>query len=267
MVCSPSRFWLSTLAVSLACSAIGGGLGDLKKKTDAKAEKKSPQEPKIDPAPSSSYSDTTPFGTGTYPSYDTDGGGSSLLGGFWGWLVAGPFQYRADDPSASMSSDQEDWAEDHSEGLSLPKHEAGQSVMPFVRADLNWQHIDGDNKAIDGRVELGYKAIAFMARSTKYDDRLADLTQRINQYYGIMRYGGRWPGVFPGSFEVGLGLGAAHHKGDLSDDSSFAITIPLKYHPTDWLGVEFRPAWYEGDYGGIVYDIGDYDLSASLGYR
>jgi hypothetical protein len=267
MALTQFRFWLGTLAVSLACSAMGGGLGSLKKKTEENAAEKQPDLPKAQGAPRSDAG-TSSFGSGTYPSAST---GSGFMGDFWGWLVAVPFSYRTDDPGASMSSDQEGWAEDGSDGRLRPRHQKGQAVMPTLRADLNWQYIDGDNQAIDGRIELGYKAIGFQARFTKYDgideDTGEDLTQRINQYYGMLRFGGRWPEAFPGAFEVAFGLGVAHQNGDLSDDSSVALTLPLKYHPTDWLGVEFRPAWYEADYGGIVYNIGDYDLSASLGYR
>ncbi len=263
-----SKFLLGTLAVSLACSAMGGGLGDLKKKTDSKAEEQKPQKKVQASKAYGNDSATSSFGSGTYP---TASSGSGFMNDFWGWMVAVPFNYRADDPASSMSSDQEGWAEEGSGGLLQMGHQKGHAVMPTLRADLNWQYIDGDNEAIDGRIELGYKAIGFLARSTKYEgideDTGADLTQRINQYCATLRFGGRWPDAFPGAFEVAFGLGVAHQKGDLSDDSSIALTVPLKYHPTDWLGVEFRPAWYEADYGGFVYNIGDYDLSASLGYR
>lgn len=256
------RFCLGTLAVSLACSALAGGLGDLKEKTDSKAEE---QEPKKAQAGKAYHNDsaTSSFGSGTYPSASS---GSGFMSDFWGWLVAVPFNYRSDDPASSMNtSEQDGWAEEG--GLHAPRHQKGQAVMPTLRADFNWQYIDGDNQAIDGRIELGYKAIGFLARSTKYDDRLQDLTQRINQYYGMLRFGGRWPEVIPGTFEVAFGIGAAYQNGDLSDDHSVALTVPLKYYPTDWLGIEFRPAWYEADYGGLVYNMGDYDFSASLGYR
>ena len=37
----------------------------------------------------------------------------------------------------------------------------------------------------------------------------------------------------------------------------------MKVNPADWLGLEFRPAWYRPQ----ERTIGDYDLSASLGWR
>ena len=258
-----SRFLLGTLAVSLACSAMGAGLGELKRDTEKKAAE---SKPKPDQSPQHSTAANSSFGSGTFPSESAASSGSGFAGDFWGWLVAGPFSYRSDDPNASMNAGEEGWAEKEG-GLYSRKHQLGQSVMPYVRGDLNWQYIDSDNAAVDGRIELGYKAIAFQARTTKYENSVEDLTQRINQYYAMLRYGLRWPEAFPGTIELAFGIGVVHHDGDLSDDSSVAITLPLKYHPTDWLGFELRSAWYEADYSGYVFNIGDYDFSASLGSR
>jgi hypothetical protein len=189
------------------------------------------------------------------------------MGDFWSWMVAGPFAYRSDDPATGMSGAEEGWAAEEYGGLMWPKHKNGQAVLPYVRADLNWQSIDSDNDAIDVRLELGYKALGLQIRTTKYEDSQADLTQRVNQYYGLLRYGLQYRDLFPGVIELAFGLGVAMQSGDLSNDSSPALTFPIKYYPTNWLGVEFRPAWYEADYAGIVYNIGDYDLSASFGPR
>ncbi|MDF7798103.1 hypothetical protein P4C99_01415 [Pontiellaceae bacterium B1224] len=259
------RFWMSTLAVSLACSAMGAGLGDLKKKTEENAEEKpSDPPPKVAYAASSDVA-TSPFGSGTYPSHNNSGSG--FMSDFWSWVVAAPFAYRADDPAAAMTPEKEGWATEEYGGLMWPKHNKGQAGLPYVRADLNWQYIDGDNDALDARLELGYKVLGFQARTTKYDDSLAGLTQRVNQFYGMLRYGLQYRDLFPGVVELAFGLGVATQNGDISDDSSPALTFPVKYFPTDWLGIEFRPAWYEADIAGIVYNIGDYDLSASFGSR
>jgi hypothetical protein len=68
----------------------------------------------------------------------------------------------------------------------------------------------------------------------------------------------------PGSFEVNIGAGVAQHSGDIAeDDSSGAFTFALKYYPADWVGVEFRPAYYRWE----EIMVRDYDLSLSLGYR
>jgi hypothetical protein len=266
MVLNQFRFWLSTLAVSLACSAMGAGLDSLKKKTEEKAAESQPDPPQAQRAALGSDVATSSFGSGTYPSQRT-GTGSGFMSDFWSWMVAGPLAYRSDDPSASMTPEKEGWAAEEYGGLMWPHHQKGQAAMPFVRADLNWQYVDSDNDAIDARLELGYRVLGFQARTTTYANRSADLSQRVNQYYGLLRYGLQYRDLFPGVIELAFGLGVATQRGDVSNDSSPALTLPVKYFPTDWLGVEFRPAWYEADHAGIVYNIGDYDLSASFGLR
>ena len=257
-----SRFWVGTLAVALACSAMGAGLGELKRDTEKKAAESKPK-PEKSPAPSTAA--TAAFGSGTFPSESAAGSGGGFAADFWGWLVASPFGYRSDDPNASIAAQEEGWAEEGR--LYSQKHRTGQAVMPYVRVDLNRQYIDRHNEAVDGRIEVGYNVISFQARTTNYENSFENLTQRINQYYGLLRYGFRWPEVFPGTIEFALGIGMVQHDGDLSDDRSVAVTVPLKYYPTDWLGFEFRSAWYEADYSGYVFNIGDYDFSASLGSR
>ena len=261
------RLWAGLLALALAGPAFGGGLGALKKDTqeraDKKAKKRAEQKEKPQAAPRY-YSSNSAFGSGTYPSAASHSGG--FLSDFWSWAVAGPFMYRYNDPAMGVNDgDRGSWA-DEDEG-ERAVHSPGEAAMPAIRTDANWQFIDGDNEAIDGRLELGYKFVAFHARVTRYEDTLADLTQNINQYYGVLRIGGHWPDLAPGAFEIGIGAGVAHHKGDLSDSTSAAFTVPVKYYPVEWLGFEFRPAWYHGDYSGEEYTIGDYDLSASLGWR
>ncbi|MCK5676044.1 MAG: hypothetical protein KAH99_03410 [Verrucomicrobia bacterium] len=200
---------------------------------------------------------TSAFGSGTYPS---SGGGESFLGGFWGWLVAAPFQYRHDDPSGSLLQDGGDEERADGRRFIFPRHELGQATVPYVRFDYNWQSADWD--VADTRLELGYKLFAFHGRMTRYSDSEGDELD-VSQYYGVLRYGGYRPNFLPGTFEFSIGLGVAQHAAVVGDDSSGAITVPLKYHPVDWFGIEFRPAWYRWD----EITIGDYDLSVSLGAR
>ena len=80
----------------------------------------------------------------------------------------------------------------------------------------------------------------------------------------MLRFGDmlRHPDFSNGSWEVGLGAGTAQQIAN-EESSSWALTMPVKLYPTDWFGVEFRPAWYR--WNDRV--IGDYDLSASLGWQ
>jgi len=253
------RLGLVAMVFLVAHEAAGGKLSDLdkevSKKSAAKADKK--KEKKESKSHSSNSISTSSFGSGSYPS---SGGGESFLGGFWSWLVVAPLQYRHDDPAASISRDEgeEGWAASGGRSI-FPKHILGQATVPYVRVDYNRQSVDSEIDANDVRVEVGYKLVAFHARTTMFSDE-TDRTD-FNQYYGVLRYGGYRPGFLPGTFEFSLGLGVAQIGDD--KDTSGALTIPLKYHPTDWFGIEFRPAWYRWK----DLAVGDYDISASLGYR
>ena len=136
--------------------------------------------------------------------------------------------------------------------------------MPYVRADYNWQHINSDLDAADLRIEAGYKLLAFYGRHTLYSESNPSDELTLNQYYGMLRFGGalRHETFLNGSWEIGLGLGMVQQLGD-AEESSGAVTVPLKLYPTEWFGVEFRPAWYHWNDRAI----GDYDLSASLGWN
>ena len=203
------------------------------------------------------------FGSGTYPS---DSDGSSFLGGFYAWLIASPFDARNDDPSASLNNDGRGGATGRRR--IFPEHLLGEATVPYVRVDYNWQSVDSDTDANDVRVELGYKLLAFHGRSTMYSNKALGQDMAINQYYGVVRYGGYRPDFLPGTFEAGIGVGISQLKLEDSigtlDESGMALTFPLKYYPVEWFGVEFRPAWYTWLQGNRV---GDYDLSASFGHR
>jgi len=251
------RYGLVAMLFLVALDAFGGKLRDFSEKATGK-----PSEPKEKIPPSEDMA-TSSFGSGTYPSSN---GGDSFLGGFWSWLVAAPFQYRQDDPAASMSQDEGDESSANGRRLFFPRHEPGQATVPYARFDYNWQYVDSDIDASDVRIEIGYKVLAFHVRTTMYKDGFDGAELDINQYYGVLRYGGYRSDFLPGTFEFGTGFGAAQLKfedpdGSI-DDSTFAWTIILKYYPVEWLGLELRPAWYSFD-----ENVGDYDLSASLGWR
>ena len=258
MVMGRGRVISGVLASLLVSSVFGGGLQDREKEITERSAAKTEKKDSASNSNTRSDAAYSSFGSGTYPS---TGGGESFLGSFWAWLVASPFQYRYDDPGASMS-DEEGWAD--GTGSIFPRHELGQATVPYVRFDYNYQFVENDQPTDvhDGRLELGYKFFAFHGRMTKYiqDD---GFTLDLRQYYGVLRYGGCRPDFIPGTFEFGVGLGLVHHTGDVTDDSSGAITIPLKYYPAEWFGIEFLPAWYRWQ----EITIGDYDISASLGGR
>jgi len=141
-------------------------------------------------------------------------------------------------------------------------HNVGDQTLPYLRADYNWQYIDSDLYAQDIQLEVGYKMLGFLGRHTVYSESNPNDQTSLDQYYAMLRFGQSNIKRGPYGLEIALGLGGIVFKGN-SEDTSGALTIPIKFYPTQWIGFEFRPAWY------FINEktIGDYDLSASVGYR
>ncbi len=228
------------LAALLAQGAAAGKLRDFAEKAAG-----SSSEPKEKPKSSNSAA-YAPFGSGTYPS---DSGDRSFLGTFYAWLAAAQLESR-----------------EGSEGeLVFPEHRAGEATVPNVRIDYNWQYVDSQIDAHDLRTELGYKAFAIHGRTSRYEDSSDGFEMDINQFYGVLRYGGHRADFLPGTFEAGIGVGVSQidtNDSDINSETGAALTIPLKYYPSERFGIEFRPAWYKW-----MADrrVGDYDLSLSAG--
>lgn len=248
----------------LAQYAAGGQLDDFEEKAGRKKRKSESSSSKTS---SGKSSDNMAYGSGTYPS---SSGGGSFVGDLLTALVLAPFQYRHDDPAVSTLSDSDDaydgegWA---SAGGLYTGHALGEATMPYVRIDYNRQVIDDALEADDFRIEAGYKMLAFYGRHTLYMEEPEDgpddeLT--LNQYYGMLRFGGALTheDFWAGSWQVGVGAGVAQQESN-AEHSSWAFTVPVKFYPTEWFGLEFRPAWYRPQ----ERVIGDYDISASLGWR
>ena len=253
-----NRFWTSTLAVSLACSAMGG-LKEREENIKKRSEAKKQAEDEKRASGGNDDIAHSNFGSGTYPSSSSSSSGG-FMSDFWGWLVLAPFAYQHDDPAANMNGSEAGWAD--GKRSIFPRHERGQATVPNVRFDYNFQWADGVD-AHDGRIEAGYNFFAFHGRLTRYTDT-ADFTLNVHQYYGMLRYGGARPAFIPGTFEVNIGAGIAHHSGDIAEnDSSGAFTFGIKYNPWQWVGMEFRPAYYRWE----EIMIRDYDFSLSLGAR
>ncbi len=245
------------LATLFASQATGA---DLRKFAEESTGQKPPEAKKKSKTVYRQSAAESAFGSGTYPSEE---GGVSFLGSFYAWLVASPFKTHAGDPAID---------EDGADGAPVrhgifPRHLPGEATALFVRFDYNRQSVDSETDADDLRIELGYKMLAFHARTTMYSNDTLGQDLDINQFYGVLRYGGYRPGFLPGTFEAGLGLGVSQINFEDAlgtiDDSTIAFTLVGKYYPVQWFGVEFRPAWYRWDGA----QVGDYDLSASVGYR
>jgi hypothetical protein len=135
----------------------------------------------------------------------------------------------------------------------------GTMASPFIRFDYQWQYLDAHSHADTYTLEVGYKALAFLGRESRYKDKDADETLGIDQYYAMLRAGNSDE---DGSFQVGVGLGGYVVEGK-EYNSGAALTVPFSFCYRDIVGVEFRPAWAK------INDrtVGDYDVSVNAGYR
>jgi len=140
-------------------------------------------------------------------------------------------------------------------------HKIGTPGTPYLRFDYRWQYLDSDVDANDYLLEAGYKYLALYGRVTQYEGA-ADEHLDIEQYYGMVRFGGTDEFYFSGSFQIGGGIGWYSIEGDETQEGP-ALTIPMILYPSEWCGFEFRPAWaYIND-----KTVGDYDVSFSLGQQ
>lgn len=141
-------------------------------------------------------------------------------------------------------------------------HETGTAGLPYFRSDYRWQYLDSDTGANDYLLEAGYQVLAYCGRFTDYTDRAADEELKIQQHYGLLRFGGSNDFFFEGAFQAGVGLGAYVIEG-IHRNSGPAFTVPIFIYPSDHFGFEFRPAWASINEKAIS----DYDISVSIGDR
>ncbi len=142
------------------------------------------------------------------------------------------------------------------------KHEVGTAGLPYLRFDYRRQYLDSDLGANDFLLEVGYQYAALYARFTRYEDRAAKQELDIEQYYGLFRLGGSDEFFFSGYFQIGLGAGGYIIKGD-QEQSGAALTVPILVYPSEYFGIEFRPAWASIN----EKVVSDYDISVSAGQR
>ena len=181
----------------------------------------------------------------------------------YGWWAA-PEEDRqyGESFAPTAASDHGAYAETELEGQDELKHKLGTPGLPYVRFDYRWQYLDSDTSANDYFLEMGYKHVAAYGRITQYEGA-ANEKLDIEQYYGMLRYGGSDDFLLPGSFQVGAGIGGYSIKGPSKTQNGAALTVPITFCPADWIGFEFRPAW------AVINErkLSDYDLSVSLGDR
>ncbi|WP_372808081.1 hypothetical protein [Pontiella sp.] len=253
------RFLPILLVAGVSLVAVNTRAASLREREQEIAERsEKKKKDKEESSAKSSAAVPSSLGSGTYPSFSGD---DTFFGSFWMWVIAAPFRYNPWEPRVAMRPDVAEEGWDDGEGFGGHWHEWGEQTIPYARVDYNFQFIDTADSVHDVRFELGYRLFGFLGRMTRYTEP-DGFTLDLNQYYGMFRVGGADLNLIPGAFELGIGVGMVSHAGD-SRDTSAAFTLPLKYYPIDYFGIEFRPAWYR--WQEIM--IGDYDISASLGGR
>lgn len=136
------------------------------------------------------------------------------------------------------------------------QREPGEPTLPFIRVDFNYQLVSEEVNATDLEVEAGYGPLAFQFRYTHFMEHDPEDTLDAIEYLGLWRMSGYK------SFEADLGLGALSIERD-ETSTGFMVALPLQYHPSEWVGVRFRPGW------AWINDnaISDYDIRAMLSYK
>ena len=141
-------------------------------------------------------------------------------------------------------------------GDGIPPRRHGEALIPFFRFDIAYQDVESDVTAMDYQFELGYGWIAFFLRSTVYEEKEPDDELEMLQYYGLYRMS------INDQVEVDIGIGGIDLSGNESNNG-FSTTIPVRYHPSDHYGFEFRPAW-SNIKGNSIWD---FDLTVLAGWR
>jgi len=136
------------------------------------------------------------------------------------------------------------------------KRTLGEPVIPYFRLNLNLQNIESNIYGFDGKLELGYGAIAGEYRQTRYRDDVLNehLLLKQLQIYSRMSFGNH--------FVMNFGLGAASLDGENHAQGAL-FSIPIIYYPQRHLAFELRPSWM---FGGNL-SLNEMDLSTLISYQ
>jgi len=150
---------------------------------------------------------------------------------------------------------------DYSVASEVPARKLGDVLLPFTRLDFAYQDIGHGVEAYDYRAEWGYGPAAIQFNQTRYSEGSPRDNLDLTRIYGLYRMS------FGSTVEIDMGFGGlTMHGNDL--DSRFSFTLPILFHPNEFVGIELRPAWAD--------NIADYDIalllsqhfsSLKIGYR
>jgi hypothetical protein len=138
----------------------------------------------------------------------------------------------------------------------LKPRQLGEALIPFFRADGEYQNVIGDISAYSLRAEGGYGAWGIQARNTHYKEKNPADNLDYLQVYGLYRMS------FGNHVEIDLGLGSSTLSGR-ERNSGTSFTMPILVHPNNLIGFELRPSWTDINGSGVS----DWDFSMDLNYR
>lgn len=132
----------------------------------------------------------------------------------------------------------------------------GELLIPVLQGDAVYQRVRGGVTAWSYRGEVGYAFLGFSAQTTVYDEDTPADELRVNAIHGLYRMS------IQDFLEVDVGAGTLSMKGN-REDSGFSVTLPVRFRPTDAVGLEWRPVW------STIRDnrISDNEISALIGWR
>ena len=134
--------------------------------------------------------------------------------------------------------------------------QSGETTVPLVALNVNYQSIESDVEAYDARLEAGSGPLAVLYRITRYEETNPADELDLSWLYGVLRLS------YTRYFEVGLGFGGIFLDGDTSE-SGGSFTLPIRIEPSRYFGFDYRPTW--GWINGNT--ISDYDLGVRVGVR
>jgi hypothetical protein len=137
-----------------------------------------------------------------------------------------------------------------------PQREPGEPLLPYLRIDAGWQHIDDNIQAVDTRIEAGYGPLALAYRHTHYMERDTDDTLNLAYAHALYRFS-----PTP-AFEVDLALGATVLDGN-NTHAGFSVGIPITWYPWKNVGLRFAPTWSSINSNWIS----DYDTAVQVSIR
>lgn len=141
----------------------------------------------------------------------------------------------------------------------LQPRKNGEALIPYLSLNAAHRNVDKDFIAHDYNAEIGYGAFSILYSKSYYRDDNSSGSLDIEQYYILYR------ASLGAYLEIDLGYGETVIDDELFEES---ITIPIRIHPNENWGIEFRPAWAGTT---IDYDtalmFGMNHISLKVGYR